>query len=202
MTVEVQQPLPADHLGLTTMDSKRSILKKSGDLDGSLHVSTHQGRVGGVPTSHTADAVAAEEDDANSFTEGTDDFPLLDTNHKSNNEKNGDDDASGSSFCEADETCSADPRFCRRGMSLGPDELEDFMVEFGDEIVQAAAKGKAYYDEQDGDKIEVPISCVKNKPKGEHGQSSNEAEDLDAELKDEKEQLEGKMAQEEGNKEA
>ena len=85
-------------------------------------------------------------EDAQSVTEGSDgefgDTALL----------NDDSDVgTDGSFCDADETCSADPQFLRRGMSVGPDELDDFIVEFGDEI-----KEGAYYDEDDGNKIDVP----------------------------------------------
>ena len=155
--------------------SKRSV-KKLGDLDGSLHISTH-GKINGgaaaaaaaaaaVSTSvHVSSAVAADEGDANSVTEGSDDFAHLDD----------DDDKDSGSFCDADETCSADQGFLRRGMSVGPDELEDFVVEFGDEIKNAPA----YYGDDDGVKIEVPVELipVDKLPKDEMDQGKEEEDE-------------------------
>lgn len=130
---------------LKSTHSNRSV---KNDLDGSNHVSTH-GKLAVRPVppaiSNAEEPTAA---DAQSVTEGSDaefaDPALLNDS--------GDENSLGS-FCDADETCSADPQFLRRGMSLGPDELNDFIVEFGDEIKQGA-----YYDEEEGDKIEVPKS--------------------------------------------
>lgn len=143
---------------LPSTHSKRS-MRNLNELDGSLHISTHGGKLvprPAPPVITNAEepqppAAAAVEGDAQSITEGSDgefaDPALL----------NDDDDDGSGSFCDADETCSADPQFLRRGMSVGPDELEDFLVEFGDEI-----KEGAYYDEDDGYKIDVP----KPLPKG------------------------------------
>ena len=132
---------------LPSTHSKRSVKH---DLDGSFHVSTH-GKLAVRPIppalTNAEEETGAVGGDAQSVTEGSDaefaDPALLNDSDDDNN--------TAGSFCDADETCSADPQFLRRGMSLGPDELNDFIVEFGDEIKQGA-----YYDEEEGDKIEVP----------------------------------------------
>ena len=162
---------------LPSTHSKRS-MRNLNELDGSLHISTHGGGLVPRPVppvitnAEEPPVPAAAEGDAQSVTEGSDgefaDPALLNDN----------DDDSGS-FCDADETCSADPQFLRRGMSVGPDELEDFLVEFGDEI-----KEGAYYDEDDGYKIDVP----KPLPKGVEDMADDPDDDAGEEKQEEKEE--------------
>jgi hypothetical protein len=148
-----------------SLHSPNSIKKKLGELDGSLHASIHgnKGRV----SQHVP--ILATDEDVNSITEGTDDFGLLE--EEDGNDKDGGDDGS---FCDADETCSADKGFCRRGMSVGEEELTNFLVEYGNEI-----KAAAYYGE-DGEVIEVPMDLIppEKQPKEENLKDKDEDEEI------------------------
>ena len=159
-------------------DFARQKPKRTSSLDGSLHVpSTHRAgkRPNPLDVSHSqraGDAGNAEEQEqeieGHSATELTDDIDLLNPND--NDDDNNDDDEDGDSFCDADDTSTPDIKCLRREMSVTPDDLEDFIVEFGDEIAEAA---NAYYDDEDGDKI-VATPRVHVVPK--EGEKDNEGE--------------------------
>ena len=156
--------LPVEQAVEQEDDFARQKPKRTSSLDGSLHVpSTHRGGKRPNPldisqsqrgdpshvegTDTAADGIVQEPQmiEGHSATELTDDIDLLNPNDN--------DDEDGDSFCDADDTSNPDINCLRREMSVTPDDLEDFIVEFGDEIAQAA---KAYYDDEDGDKIAVP----------------------------------------------
>mmetsp|Transcript_4894 Transcript_4894/g.9751 ORF Transcript_4894/g.9751 Transcript_4894/m.9751 type:complete len:198 (-) Transcript_4894:187-780(-) len=160
--------------------------KRTSSLDGSLHVpSTHRGgkrpnpldlshSQRGDPSTHVGgDATAVVEEpqiiEGHSATELTDDIDLP-------NPKDDDDVEDGDSFCDADDMSSPDIKCLRREMSVTPDDLEDFIVEFGGEIAEAA---KAYYDDEDGDKIAVPrthVVPVEEKEKDGGGEKDDQGE--------------------------
>ena len=175
-------------------DYERQTPKRTSSLDGSLHIpSAHRGgkrpnpvemshsqregadpgsahhhhhHVGGEGTANTVEEPRTIE--GHSATELTDDIDLINIRD--------DDDEDGDSFCDADDTSSPDINCLRREMSVTRDDLEDFIVEFGDEIAEAA---NAYYDDQDGDKIAVPRTHVvpieeEEKERGEN-QNGNDA---------------------------
>jgi len=122
--------------------------QRGGTDPGSAH--DHHHRVEGESTSNTVEEPRTIE--SHSATELTDDIDLINIR-----DDDDDDDEDGDSFCDADDTSSPDINCLRREMSVTRDDLEDFIVEFGDEIAEAA---NAYYDDENGDKIAVPRSHV------------------------------------------
>ena len=155
----------ADSLTQPSVHSPGGTKKKVGELDGSLHLSLHGG--GTIKSRESVHVPAGVDDDANSVTEGSDDFAFVGEG----------DDEDASSFCDADETCSADQGFCRRGMSVGEEEMTKFLVEYGDEI-----KSAAYYGE-DGEVIEVPMALIPpdKQPKVEEAEDEEDDDEEDIE---------------------
>lgn len=176
-------------------DFAREKPKRTSSLDGSLHVPSSHRRGGKRPNSLDVSqsqrgdpsSALAEEDqregmtpqpiESHSATDLTDDvdFPILHTEDDDgdDDEEEDDDDDDGDSFCDADDTSRPDLKNLRRAMSVTPDDLEDFIVEYGEEIAEAA---NAYYDDEDGDRIAVPRAHAVPADEGRRGKQEDDDE--------------------------